>query len=71
MRCVRADPLLTHFPVRAVLIGHWAAWDENARVRKPFVGKDLHVIAGERIRTADVQLGKKPSRTRKPRQDKH
>ena len=58
MQSILTDPLLTHSPKNGLF---WAVLSEptkQARTRKSRPDKHFQVKAGERIRTADVQLGK-------------
>ena len=55
---ILTDPLLTHSLENAVFLGRWRQAHEKGMSHKPMPGKELGFTAGERIRTADVQLGK-------------
>lgn len=58
MRSILTDPLLTHSAKNGVFRAVLSRPREKARTRKSRPDKHFQVKAGERIRTADVQLGK-------------
>ena len=70
MQSILTDPLLTHSAKNGVLGAVLSGLRKEAPTRKSRPGKHFQLKAGERIRTADVQLGKKPRRRRKPRKNK-
>ena len=55
---ILTDPLLTHSAKNGVFGAVLSRPREKARTRKSRPDKHFQVKAGERIRTADVQLGK-------------
>ncbi len=55
---ILTDPLLTHSLENAVFLGPWRETHEKGMSHKPMPSNGLALKAGERIRTADVQLGK-------------
>ena len=55
---ILTDPLLTHWAKNGVFYAVLSAPTKKAQARKLRPFKDLSFTAGERIRTADVQLGK-------------
>jgi len=54
---ILTDPLLTHWAKNGVFRAVFSAPTKKAKARKLRPLKDLSFKAGERIRTADVQLG--------------
>ena len=57
---IHTDPLLTHWAKNGVFEAVLTEPRKKARTRKSRPDKHFQVKAGERIRTADVQLGKSP-----------
>ena len=55
---ILTDPLLTHSLENVVILGPWGEAREKGMSHKPMPSNGLGLKAGERIRTADVQLGK-------------
>ncbi len=55
---ILTDPLLTHSAKNGVFGAVLSGPGKEARTRKSRPDKYFQVKAGERIRTADVQLGK-------------
>ncbi len=55
---ILTDPLLTHSSENGVFIGQRPFSTRNARTRKSVRYRVLGLIAGDGIRTHDVQLGK-------------